>query len=112
LVHNINQFPTVQLFDDYFEGARRIISQIEQTQMESVARAVDICVHSIMNGCVVHLFGSGHSRMAVEEMYPRYGSFAGFHPMVELSLTNHHNVVGSNGQWQAISWKMSRVSAM
>jgi uncharacterized phosphosugar-binding protein len=40
--------------------------------------------------------------MAVEEMYPRYGSFPGFHPIVELSLSNHHQVVGANGQRQAM----------
>jgi uncharacterized phosphosugar-binding protein len=38
----------------------------------------------------------------VEEMWPRYGSFPGFHPMVELSLSYHHPVVGSNGQRQAM----------
>jgi uncharacterized phosphosugar-binding protein len=35
-------------------------------------------------------------------MYPRYGSFPGFHPIVELSMSNHHQVVGSNGQRQAM----------
>ena len=28
------------------------------------------------------MFSSGHSRMALEEMFPRYGSFPGFHPIV------------------------------
>ncbi|GIQ64737.1 hypothetical protein PACILC2_33050 [Paenibacillus cisolokensis] len=87
---------------DYLEGVRHIIDNIESTQMDAIDRAVDICAKSMLNRNVVHLFGSGHSRMAVEEMYPRYGSFAGFHPMVELSLTNHHAVVGSNGQRQAM----------
>ena len=38
----------------------------------------------------------------VEEMWPRYGSFPGFHPIVELSLTFHNQVVGANGQRQAM----------
>jgi uncharacterized phosphosugar-binding protein len=38
----------------------------------------------------------------VEEMWPRYGSFPGFNPIVELSLTFHNLVVGSNGQRQAM----------
>ena len=46
--------------------------------------------------------GSGHSRIMVEEMWPRYGSFPGFNPLVELSLSFHHPVVGSNGQRQAM----------
>jgi len=50
----------------------------------------------------VHLFGTGHSRIPVEEMFPRYGSFPGFNPLVELSMTYHTEVVGSNGQRQAM----------
>ena len=53
-------------------------------------------------GRMVHVFGSGHSRIMVEEMWPRYGSFPGFNPIVELSLTYHNNVVGANGQRQAM----------
>ncbi|WP_054027337.1 sugar isomerase domain-containing protein [Bacillus sp. FJAT-28004] len=87
---------------NYLDGVRQVIEKIETFQMDAIDRAVDICMNSMVNNNVVHLFGSGHSRMAVEEMYPRYGSFAGFHPMVELSLTNHHAVVGSNGQRQAM----------
>jgi uncharacterized phosphosugar-binding protein len=35
-------------------------------------------------------------------MWPRYGSFPGFNPIVELSLTFHNLVVGANGQRQAM----------
>ena len=51
---------------------------------------------------LVHLFGAGHSRIPVEEMFPRYGSYPGFNPIVELSVTFHTQVVGANGQRQAM----------
>jgi uncharacterized phosphosugar-binding protein len=51
---------------------------------------------------MVHVFGSGHSRIMVEEMWPRYGSFPGWYPIVELSLSFHNLVVGANGQRQAM----------
>ncbi|HZD21953.1 MAG TPA: SIS domain-containing protein [Acidimicrobiia bacterium] len=35
-------------------------------------------------------------------MFPRYGSFPGFHPLVELSMTFHTEVVGTNGQPQGM----------
>src|SRR5258707_14103197 len=57
---------------------------------------------TILAGRMVHVFGSGHSRILVEEMWPRYGSFPGFNPIVELSLTFHNLVVGANGQRQAM----------
>ncbi len=86
----------------YLEKAAAILSHIAKTQLDSIARAADWSAASILAGRLVHLFGSGHSRVCVEEMFPRYGSFPGFHPIVELSMTNHHQVVGANGQRQAM----------
>ncbi len=86
----------------YLDAAQAILTRIRETQLDALEQAARICTISIAGGGLVHLFGSGHSRMAVEEMFPRYGSFPGFHPLVELSLTYHNPVVGSNGQRQAI----------
>ncbi|MGK0184281.1 MAG: putative phosphosugar-binding protein [Verrucomicrobiales bacterium] len=71
-------------------------------QLETIATAADLFAQSILAGGMVHVFGSGHSRIMVEEMWPRYGSFPGFNPIVELSLTFHNLVVGANGQRQAM----------
>src|SRR4051795_10542840 len=61
-----------------------------------------ICADAIGGGGLVHCFGTGHSRIPVEELFPRYGSYPGFNPIVELSMTFHTQVVGSNGQRQAM----------
>lgn len=71
-------------------------------QEEAIGRAAQWFAETILAGRMVHVFGSGHSRIMVEEMWPRYGSFPGFNPIVELSLTYHNNVVGPNGQRQAM----------
>ena len=76
--------------------------EIVRAQETQIQRAADWFAQTILAGRMVHLFGSGHSRIMVEEMWPRYGSFPGFHPIVELSLTFHNNVVGANGQRQAM----------
>jgi uncharacterized phosphosugar-binding protein len=86
----------------WLEAARGLLDHIETTQMENLGRVSQMCARAIGAGGFVHLFGSGHSRIPVEEMFPRYGSFPGFHPMVELSMTFHTEVVGSNGQPQAM----------
>ena len=86
----------------YADAARNTIDRIADTQLEIIREVSEICAGVILARGLVHLFGSGHSRMAAEEMYPRYGSFSGFHPIVELSLSNHHQVVGANGQRQAM----------
>ena len=71
-------------------------------QIDSIQKAADWFSETILSDRMVHLFGSGHSRILVEEMWPRYGSFPGFNPIVELSLTFHNQVVGANGQRQAM----------
>jgi uncharacterized phosphosugar-binding protein len=89
-------------YQRYLEAARKIVEQIQATQAENIQRAAEICADSIGAGGWVHVFGTGHSRMAVEELFPRIGSLVGFHPMVELSLTSYHNVAGANGLRQAM----------
>lgn len=86
----------------YLTAVKKILDSIESTQMGQIERAAEICTHTIAGEGLVHLFGTGHSRIFVEEMFPRHGSFPGFHPIVELSLTFHNLVVGSNGQRQAM----------
>lgn len=86
----------------YLDQAQTILEHIRSTQMDAIERAAQVCANSILNGGLVHLFGTGHSRIFVEEMFPRHGSFPGFHPIVELSLTYHNPVVGANGQRQAM----------
>ena len=86
----------------YLTEVKKILDRIESTQMGQIERAAEICTHTIAGEGLVHLFGTGHSRIFVEEMFPRHGSFPGFHPIVELSLTFHNLVVGSNGQRQAM----------
>lgn len=87
---------------NYIDQAAQILVRIRETQTGNIERAARVCADSILGGGLVHLFGTGHSRMMVEEMFPRHGSFPGFHPIVELSLTYHNPVVGANGQRQAM----------
>lgn len=86
---------------DYLAACRRLLDTVE-AQTPLMRQAARWFADTILAGRMVHLFGSGHSRIMVEEMWPRYGSFPGFHPIVELSLTYHHAVVGANGQRQAM----------
>ncbi len=86
---------------DYLRKCRELIVSVER-QINQISQAADWFAETILAGRMVHLFGSGHSRILVEEMWPRYGSFPGFNPIVELSMTFHNPVVGANGQRQAM----------
>lgn len=81
----------------YFERTAQLLEQVRETQLSQVEAAAEICTESIYNGGLVFLFGAGHSRMMCEEMTPRQGCFVGFFALVELALSTHASIVGTNG---------------
>ena len=86
---------------DFLNKCRGLLDAVEAQQTQ-IHQAADLFAATILSGRMVHVFGSGHSRIMVEEMWPRYGSFPGWNPIVELSLSFHNLVVGANGQRQAM----------
>jgi uncharacterized phosphosugar-binding protein len=86
----------------FLPAAGELLDRIADTQEDAIEAASRLCAEAIGAGGLVHVFGTGHSRIAAEELFPRYGSYPGFHPLVELSMTFHTQVVGANGQRQAM----------
>jgi uncharacterized phosphosugar-binding protein len=86
----------------FLDAAMALLTRLRETQAGAVGVAARLCADAIGAGRLVHCFGSGHSRIPVEELFPRYGSYPGFNPIVELSMTFHTQVVGANGQRQAM----------
>ena len=86
----------------WLEDAAGVLRAVSETQADGIETASRWCSEAIAADGLVHLFGTGHSRIPVEEMFPRYGSYPGFNPIVELSMTFHTQVVGANGQRQAM----------
>lgn len=86
----------------WIREAIRVLEKVAATQAEAIETTSRWCAEAIAANGLVHLFGTGHSRIPVEEMFPRYGSYPGFNPIVELSMTFHTQVVGANGQRQAM----------
>lgn len=91
----------MSVIKEYLEKCRGLINTVT-AQEPAIQQAAGWFADTILAGRMVQVFGSGHSRIMVEEMWPRYGSFPGFNPIVELSLTFHNLVVGANGQRQAM----------
>lgn len=85
----------------YLDAVRDLLDVLAG-QADALEEAAELCAGAIGEDGLVHVFGTGHSRIPVEELFPRYGSFPGFHPLVELSMTFHTQVVGANGQRQAM----------
>ncbi|MEE2659885.1 MAG: SIS domain-containing protein [Candidatus Latescibacterota bacterium] len=81
---------------DYYDRTTALLQDLRETQMEAVDAAAQICTDSIATGGLVFLFGAGHSRMMCEEMTPRQGCFVGFFALVELAVSTHSSIVGTN----------------
>ena len=77
--------------------ATELIARIHGSQASQIEQAATAVAASIECGHATFLFGSGHSVIPVEEMYPRYGGLLGFIPMIELPLSFFTPIVGNMG---------------
>ena len=82
--------------EKYLVEAQKVYDRIRNTQLGNIQKAARFSADSIAGGGLVHLFGSGHSVIPVLDVFPRYGSFAGFHPIMDPRLM-WFNVVGPGG---------------
>ena len=73
-----------------------VIDRIWSTQSDSIRKAARMMADSVARGGLVHLFGSGHSVLPVQDVFPRYGSYPVFHPMLDVRLM-WTDVLGSGG---------------
>lgn len=63
---------------------------------EAFDQASSAMAETLANKGLVHLYGSGHSVLPVQETFPRYGSYVGFNPLTDPRVM-WHNVLGAGG---------------
>ena len=80
----------------YRDRISEVLQKIWSTQAENIGRAASIMGETISRGGLVHMFGSGHSVLPVQDMFPRYGAYPGFRPLMDMRLM-WTNVIGSGG---------------
>lgn len=81
---------------EYLKKIKEVIDKIDTEQSENIKAAADICAEVINSGKLVHLFGSGHSVLPVQDIFPRYGGVVGWHPCMDPRLM-WNNVIGPGG---------------
>ena len=82
--------------DTYLNKVQELIGRIRETQVDAIERAGAAFAKSIRDGGQVYLFGSGHSVIPVLDIFPRYGGFVGFRPILDPRLM-WFNIVGPGG---------------
>jgi uncharacterized phosphosugar-binding protein len=80
----------------YLDAADALLKRIRDTQAAAIEEAAVVMADSVSAGGLVNLFGSGHSVLPVMDIFPRYGSYAVFRPLVDSRLS-WFTVLGSGG---------------
>ena len=80
----------------YRDRITEALNRIWETQISNIEHVSATMADCIVGGGLVHLFGSGHSVLPVQDMFPRYGAFPGFRPLMDMRLM-WMNVIGSGG---------------
>ena len=68
--------------DIYFEEAGKVIAELKTTQIDKIREAGKVLAESILNGGVVHIFGTGHSKVFSMEMSGRAGGLIPMHAIM------------------------------
>ncbi|MGH7427993.1 MAG: sugar isomerase domain-containing protein [Candidatus Methylomirabilaceae bacterium] len=71
----------------YYDAVTRLLGKIQQSQAETIDRAIDLIFSSLADDGVLHLFGSGHSHLVAEEAFHRAGGLVPVNAMTEPFLT-------------------------
>lgn len=82
--------------DKYRQQITGVLDRIWTTQSDNIRKAAQMMADSVAKGGLVHLFGSGHSVLPVQDVFPRYGSYPVFRPLMDARLM-WQNVIGSGG---------------
>ncbi len=82
--------------EKYRTAISGVLDRIWSTQADAIRNASVMMADAAANGGLVHLFGSGHSVLPVQDIFPRYGSYPVFRPMMDARLM-WQNVIGSGG---------------
>jgi uncharacterized phosphosugar-binding protein len=82
--------------DLYFDRIIEILEKVKETQRENIRKASEMMADAISHGRAVYTFGSGHSVLPAQDVFPRYGTFVGFQPILDSRLM-WFNILGPGG---------------
>lgn len=80
------------VYRTYFRRLYDIIERMMGSQGGNIETAASWMADTVIDGGVVHLFGSGHSHMVAEEVFHRAGSLLPLNPMLDANLTMFSDV--------------------
>ena len=79
----------------YFDGLSLLLDQIWSEESGAIANAGAAVADTIVQGGLVHVFGTGHSHILAEEMFYRAGGLANINPILIDELMLHAGATSS-----------------
>jgi uncharacterized phosphosugar-binding protein len=76
----------------YVDSVDQLIDTFARTQGPAVEEAAGLLAASLGRGGVLHVFGSGHSQMAAQEVYLRAGGLAAVNAILDNNLSFYGTV--------------------
>lgn len=75
--------------NQYYHAITGLLERIHREEMKRIEAAAHLAVQSIADGGMLHLFGSGHSHMACEEVFRRAGGLCCVNAILDPALSGH-----------------------
>jgi uncharacterized phosphosugar-binding protein len=79
----------------YVECALETVDQLLEREGDHVATAAAWMAEAVSSGGLIHAFGTGHSRLLVEDIFYRAGGLAPIDAILEDSVSGYHDVTKS-----------------
>ncbi len=73
----------------YHAGISAIVARIGAEQREAIERVGAAVADTVARGALIHIFGSGHSHMAAEEVFHRAGGLCCVNAIIDPALSGH-----------------------
>jgi len=74
---------------EFFEQVKRLLAEVEDAERHVLKQGGEKIAEALLNGGIVHVFGTGHSHLIAEEVFCRSGGLAALNAMLEPSLMLH-----------------------
>lgn len=74
---------------DYHTGISAIVAHIGAEQRPAIERVGAAIADTVARGALLHIFGSGHSHMAAEEIFHRAGGLCCINAIIDPALSGH-----------------------
>lgn len=90
-----NSPPPGSVFSAYFDTVHALLRKAEQTQGAAIQAAARQIAGCLMQGGMLHVFGTGHSHILAEEVFFRAGGLVQVNAILDPGLMLHLSALGS-----------------